>query len=527
MCLLLSASLLCTAESVSLHGRVEHSALLGVNDAPLNLTYGFPYLSNTYLDLGLQSTYVNAGVRLEVMPEPLPGYDAAFAGAGVGNIFVQANYKWLHVTVGDVYAQYGSGLVLRLYEDRNLGVDNSLRGAKIVVNPCKGLHLEAIGGKQRVYWNCYQSSWGWNYGQGALFGGNVELQIDEWCAAMSEHQVRWTVGGAFVSRYQPMDTVYASYASPAIYNLPRFVGSGEVRTRLQISDWTLLAEYAYKANDPSLDNSFSYRHGSAFLLSAGYSRKGLGVLLQMKRSENMSFRSDRMFRGTAGMVNYLPAFAPTHTYALCALYPYATQTSGEWAWQAEATYTWRKNTTMGGKYGTTLNLNLSHIRGTGDGVWSVSKEPYYTDIDLGLKKRISKQWWLNAMYMYQTYNRFRTEGHGGLVRSHIFVVDAKYQPLPDVAVRVEGQYLYSHAGEGQWIDGLIELSLWQCLMLSFSDMYNIGGENYYQAGVAFRMRGHSLQAGFVRQREGYSCAGGVCRYVPAQKGATINYTYTF
>ena len=525
--MLLFAAMLYAAEPLVLHGRVEHSALLGVDNEELGLKYDFPYLSNTYLDFGLQSKYVNAGLRAELMPKPLPGYDADFAGAGIGNIYVQANYKWLHVTVGDVYAQYGSGMVLRLYEDRALGVDNSLRGGKIVIEPYKGIHLEAIGGKQRVYWNCYQSAWGLDYTQGAVVGANADLQIDQWSKTMREHNIRWSIGGAYVSRYEPKDTVYASYDPPTIYNLPRWVAAGEIRTRLNVADWNIVAEYAYKANDPSLDNDFSYRHGDALFLSASYSRKGLGVLMQIKRSENMSFRSGRLLRNNAGQINYMPAFAPTHTYNLAAQYPYATTTSGEWAWQGELTYTWRKKSKMGGRYGTTMFVNLSHIRGTGEQWFSVSQDPYYTDVHLGLKKRLSKQWWINAMYMYQTYNQLQTEGHGSILRSHVFITDVKYQPLDYLALRLEAQYLYTQDINNHFIYGLLEVSLWHCLMITASDMYNINGKNYYDVGLTFQKHGHRLQAGYAKQQDGFNCAGGVCRYQPAQNGAVLSYTYSF
>ncbi|MBR1928752.1 MAG: hypothetical protein IJ834_03315 [Paludibacteraceae bacterium] len=511
---------------VNVHGNIEHSGLFGVDDKSLGAVYDFPYLNNTYLSVGLDSKYIFAGVRIEAMPKPLQGYDAQFAGAGVGNIFVEGKYKWLDITIGDVYAQYGSGLVMRLYEDRALGVDNSLRGGKIVVEPYKGIHIEAIGGKQRVYWNCYNSAWGWDYTKGAVVGSNMELQIDQWSQKMTDNNIRLMVGASYVSKYDPKDTVYASYNPPMIYNLPEWTAAGEVRSKLQIKNWSVLVEYAFRAGDPSADNMFSYRHGEALLLSASYSIKGMSVLTQIKRSENMSFRSDRMLRGTAGMISYLPAFTTTHTYSLASLYPYATNMNGEWAWQAEARYTWKKNTLMGGKYGTTLHLNLTHVRGLGNQWFKVSNDPYYTDIHLNLSKRLHKNWWINAMYMYQTYNQTIVEGHGDLIRSHIFVADVKYKINDNITMRAEAQYLYSHHND-HWIYGLLELSFLKCLTLSAADMYNIDGENYWQAGVAFQMKGHRLQAGFARQRAGYNCQGGVCRYVPAQKGATLNYTYSF
>ncbi len=524
--LLLSVVMPLLAE-LSVNGGIQHDGLFGFNDDALNARYDFPYLSNSYLNLGLQSTYVTAGLRLELMPKPLQGYQPGFAGAGVGNIFVQANYKWFRLTMGDVYAQYGSGMVLRLYEERALGIDNSLRGAKIELNPYDGINIEAIGGKQRVYWNCYNTSFGLDYSQGAVMGANAELQIDRWSNAMQEHNIGLLFGMSYVSRYQPMDTVYASYSPLSIYNLPLWTAAADIRTKLNIKDFSLLIEYARKANDPIAENQFSYRDGEALMLSAAWSRKGLSVLAQVKRSENMSFRSDRMARGNAAMINYLPAFTTTHTYALAALYPYATQTMGEWAWQGEIRYTAKKQTFFGGKYGTTLNLNFANVRGLGDKWLNVGSKPYYTDVHIELHKRCAKDWWLNAMYMYLTYNQTVVEGHGEMIRANIFVGDVKYRLSDNVSMRAEAQYLYSRQGEGQWLYGLYELALWQKLTLTVADMYNIGGQNYWQAGATFQMSGHRLQVSYVRQRAGYNCTGGVCRYVPAQKGFNLNYTYNF
>ncbi len=53
------------------------------------------------------------------------------------------------------------------------------------------------------------------------------------------------------------------------------------------------AEYGWKGQDPSFDNGYTYRHGDAIMLSGSYSRKGLSATLQAKRSQNMSFRTQR------------------------------------------------------------------------------------------------------------------------------------------------------------------------------------------------------------------------------------------
>ena len=60
--------------------------------------------------------------------------------------------KNFEVTVGNFYEQFGSGFVLRTYEERSLGIDNSLLGARVVTTPVKGVRLKALTGQQRRYW---------------------------------------------------------------------------------------------------------------------------------------------------------------------------------------------------------------------------------------------------------------------------------------------------------------------------------------------------------------------------------------
>ena len=521
---------------VSLTGSLQHDGLFALKDPAINTEYyDFPYLSNTYLDLLLNSKYVSAGMRIETMQAPLPGFNNDFRGSGVGNLFVQGRWKWARLTLGDVYAQFGNGLILRLYEERSLGLDNSLRGGKLELTPYKGIRIEALGGKQRVYWNCYNhTAWNLDMTKGAAVGANLELDIDEWSRTLREKEIGINIGASWVSKYQPADTIYHSINPPVIYNLPKWVGATDARIRINYKSWDLLAEYAWKANDPSADNNYSYKPGQALLLSLSYSRKGLSVLAQVKRSENMSFRSDRQRRDNAAQLNHLPSFTYAHTYHLTALNGYATQLRGEWAFQGEVCYTWAKKTPMGGRYGTTLRLQGSHIRGTTDtNWWGMTADPYYTDVHLELNKRMQKRWSLNAMYMYQTFNAQVIEGHGGIYRSHILVADLKYITSDNVQMRAELQYLFSKQDEGQWIYALYELSLFGDLMLSASDMYNIGGtatsthNHFYTFAASYQIGRHYISASYMRTREGYNCTGGICHFVPAQKGVTLNYSLKF
>ncbi len=537
-------------DTVIIVGSIQHEGLFptDMSEVPKQPDWAkITHLSNTYLDLGIRwdhNTNNNAGfrglefiTRAELTEWPMLGYDTDFGGYGISHLHVGANFDWGKITIGDVYGQFGSGMVLRLYEDRALGVDNALRGGKIEATPYKGIYFTALGGKQRRYWNCYDDgAWGWNYKQDAVLGANLELGLQEWIPQLQEAGANLTIGGSYVSKYQKADTILfidPSAMQAYMYNLPKWVGTGSVRAQLQMKGWNAMVEYAYKANDPSILNDYSYNHGEALLMSLSYSQKGLAVLAQMKRSENMSFRSDRQANLIAGTINHMPPFAMQHTYMLTSLYPYSTDlTANEWAFQGEVRYTWKRGTAMGGKYGTTLKLNASHIRGTSDTWFGMSEEPYYTDVNLELNKKINKQWYIGAMAMYQTYNK-RIIGKSGIARSGIGVVEAKYAMNKKVQMRAELQYLYSRQYEGQWIAALYELSLWRQLVLSGQWMYNIGhapdatNGHYYTVAVTYTHGAHRLMAGYTKTRAGFNCSGGVCRYVPEQQGVTLTYNFTW
>ena len=538
-------TLLLANDTVYVVGGIQHDGLV-----PLPTIDAGYYLSNSYLDLGMRwdhSQDNKAGfqtlelmTRTELTEWPLPGYDAdpSFKGHGISHVHVGATFDWGKVTVGDVYGQFGSGLVLRLYEDRALGVDNALRGGKIEVTPYRGIYITALGGKQRRNWNCYDDgAWGWNYKQDAVLGANLELGLQEWIPQLQDADANLTIGGSYVSKYQKMDTIpYIDLEEMQMYmyNLPLWVGAGSVRAQLQMKGWNAMVEYAYKANDPSILNNYNYKHGEALLMSLSYSQKGLAILAQAKRSENMSLRSDRQANLMAGTINHMPPFATQHTYMLASLYPYGTEkTANEWAFQGEIRYTWKRGTKMGGRYGTTLKLNASHIRGTSHTWFGMTKKPYYTDINLELNKKITKEWYIGAMAMYQAYNKQVIEGKGDLIRAGIGVVEAKYALNKKVQMRAELQYLYTKQDEGQWVAALYEISLWRQLVLSGQWMYNIGyaheatNEHFYTVAATYTHGAHRVMAGYTKTREGFNCSGGVCRYVPKQQGITLTYNFTW
>lgn len=519
---------------ISLKGSIQSDALIPQEDQKIGTgSYSDWGLTNTYAELHLLSKYVSAGTRFEFLEHPMPGFEKDFKGWGVPYFYVKGNYKNVELTLGDFYEQFGSGFILRTYEERSLGIDNSLRGERLIVKPFAGVNLKLINGQQRHYWK-HNSSW--------IYGGDVEFNLDEWFKKMQDHNTYWMIGGSFVSKHEDSEDIMVDPTHKL--NLPTNVGAFDVRSRFQTGDYSFLLEYAQKGQDPSFDNKYIYRKGHVAMFSASYSKRGMSLLLQAKRSDNMSYRSQRNINGTSSFINHLPAFAYQHTYALAALYPYATQPGGEWAYQGELGYNFKKKTALGGKYGTNIKVNFSHIRsidkqwindgakgtdGYTSSFFKQGNEVYYQDLNVQLEKKLSHSFKLNLMYMNQRYNKTVVEGEGGMIHSNIYVAEGKYQFNNKITLRAEAQYLNTKDDQGDWIFGLLELSVLPSFMFTVSDMYNSGETNlhYYMGAVTFTHGAHRLQLGYGRTRAGYNCSGGVCRYVPASKGVQMSYNFNF
>ena len=538
---------LAAQEGVTLNGSIQSDILLPQEDEAIGTKYdsNSDFLTNTYAELYLRSNRVDAGARLEYMDYPLPGFERDFQGWGVPHLYVKGKLgNGLEVTLGDFYDQFGSGFIFRAYEERSLGIDNSIRGVRLNVSSIDGLNVKMLGGLQRRYWN-------WD-DEAIVAGADAELNIDRFSTQMQDKGINWMVGASFVGKKEDDENIMVNPVQRL--NLPEVVTAFDVRTRYQQGNYSLMAEYAMKSQDPSFDNGYIYKKGNALMLSGSYSKRGMSALVQAKRSEDMSFRSRRSVNGTSAFLNHMPAFAYQHTYALAALYPYATQmANGEWAMQGEFGYTFKRNTALGGKYGTSLKLNMSYVRaidktpveadklmgtdGYTSSFFKFGDETYYQDINLQLEKKISSAFKLNLMYMNQRYNQGVIEGHGGMINSDIFVGEGKYQFNKKLTLRGELQYLTTSHESGDWMYGLLELSVLPYLMFTVSDMYGkpaINGgleygdkEHYYMASVTFNYDAHRIMAGYGRTRAGYNCSGGVCRYVPASKGVNISYNYSF
>lgn len=504
-------------------------------------------LLNSYMNVFYTQGNFKAGLRFESYLPRIQGYPNRFDGTGIGMRYVGYQNDFVDVTLGTFYEQFGSGLALRTYEDRNLGYDNLLDGMRIVLRPGKGVVLKGVYGTQRLSFQQGQIV----HGAGLVRGTDAEWHLNEGLILLKDKKLDVVLGASFVSKFQEDN-------NPE-WVLPQNVASYGGRLKLTYGNLYADAEFIQKGQDPSSDNHYIYNQGHAAIFNLRYTKKGLGILLSGKSVDNMSFRSDRTKDLQDLLINFLPSLNKTHTYNLVAtLYPYATQPMGEVAYQADVLYTFKKGTKLGGKYGTTLGLNFSTTyrpEQTLKGIdltdssrvvyhtrpFALSDSLYWQDINFNITKKINKQWsGILSFYDIKINNDVvKVSNAKGIIHSRIVVLEGTYKINPHNALRweLQGMWVQKNAAgindKGNWATALIEYTISPGWFFSAMNQYNYGNAdvskrvNYPIITCGYIKDATRLTVSYGRQRAGLFCVGGVCRPVPANNGLMINLTHSF
>ena len=82
--------------------------------------------SNNYLNIKyLFNSNWNIEVQVEsYLPKRLQSYSESFENTHLSTLIINYSKNNFNMSVGSIYDQFGSGLVLRTWEDRQLGVNN-------------------------------------------------------------------------------------------------------------------------------------------------------------------------------------------------------------------------------------------------------------------------------------------------------------------------------------------------------------------------------------------------------------------
>ena len=515
---------------------------------------------NAFLNLLYSNGGFSAGARYEFYMFPLIDFEKiGYQGQGIKYFFADYKNSFIQVTAGNYYEQFGNGLTLRSYEDRQLGIDNSLLGARVKVTPYKGVYLKGVWGIERRNFDSYIGR------KDFVRGADLELSFGEMFPVVQEKGFIARVGGSFVSKYQPATapidfviypgTDTATFAQIPTDKIPMNVANWAARMTFGYKDFRLDGEYARKINDPNTSNGFIFKPGEALFLSATYARKGFGIAASFIRADNMEFRSQRYENSNSLlMINNIPAINRQYSYQLIGNYSYASQPNNQIGAQLQINYQIPKKTALGGKYGTDITFNYSRFHdidkqsveqavdfGTMSGTYGYTSSFFkfgpnllYQDIGLEISHRFNnKKWkWILA-YNYITYNLEILQGHAGMMRGHLVASDLSYKITPKHALRLELQNLYTKDDDGSSAYTMLEYSFSPSWFVSISNEWNYGNPikshrtSYYNIACAYVWNTTRIALNFGKTKEGILCVGGVCRAVPASFGAGLSVTTSF
>ncbi len=509
-------------------------------------------LSSTYFNLLFTRGKFTAGIRFESYQPPILGIDPRYGssgdGTGLGIPYRFATYAddVFEVTAGNFYEQFGSGMILRTYEERNLGFDNSLDGLRLRFMPTAGLQLTGFIGRQRAFWDL---------SAGIMRGADASADLKTMLGDALPDDMQLSVGASVVSRYQADDQ--------EVLKIPENVLAWSTRANVMISDLSVDLEYAYKINDPSATNKLSFNPGNALYLNASWAGNGIGVNFATKRIDNMDFRSDRTAEGLVQQVNYLPALTKQHTWRLITLYPYATQPTGEFGMQGDVSFTIPKGSFLGDDETlVTLNasviheLDTTHVDAfTYDAKFGWDDRIYYRDVNIEITRKFGRDFKVTLAYINLDYDKDIIERLAsssgtqfGVITANFAVVELWFKLSKTNSLRTELQYMTTKQQpgtklapiNGDWAMALVEYSISPHWILTAFNELNFNSYktledgslqeqtiNYPSAQVAYNTGALRVSGGYGRVRGGILCVGGICRPVPASNGFTLSVMYSF
>jgi hypothetical protein len=518
-----------------------------------------PLRSNSYLFVNYQIGKWTAGVQVEsYLKEALLNYNPDFTGVNLGTYFLNYKTNKLDVTAGHFYEQFGSGMILRAWESRNLGINTAIMGGRVIYRPISDVKLTALYGQQRS---------GFRVSDGKIFGFDSEFQLTN---ALKFEKSDLSLGLSYVGRYEKTDI-----PDP---NFNELTNAYSARLNYSYDAFYSSIEYNYKSEDAIIDrisnqikNDF-VRSGNALLFNLGYSKQGLGIDATFRRTENMLFLSERVPTPIAALdinglpttklssefsdkvLNFTPALTKQHHSLLANIYVYQAQVgvefksnqilkAGETGGQIDVFYEFAKETPLGGKYGTKLSLNAAswynlpgQYRATPadyeTNLFGVGTR-YYTDYNLEIKKKVSEKLHTGFTYINQFYNKRWVEDQPVEVNTNIVAAEFTYNFQENKSIRFEGEHLWADTDFKNWVGGTLELDLNNKYSFFILDVYNYGNDDinerthYYNCGGAYRINSTRIGLSYGRQRGGLVCVGGVCRVVPPSSGIGLSVSTSF
>ena len=492
-----------------------------------------------WLNLGYSYKGFDVGLRFDMFNNSnLQNPNGSFNGTGIGRWYIHKKVDRLDITAGFIYDQIGSGIIYRAYEQRPLFIDNALVGARLTYDLGDNWTIKGFAGKQKnpLGLNREAQDVPLTHGaniKGAAIDGFIHPEGKKWSMAPGFGVVNRTMETSTIEALQNITALYLGEDKPQVelkYNSYAL----SLYNRLTVGAVSWYIEGAYKTDTPIFDpfdpktdangvtspGQFVNHDGTVLYTSLTFAKKGLGIVLEGKRTEHFSFRTDPTLGNTNGMINYLPPMNRENTYRLTSRYAPAVQDFGELALQADISYSFSKKLS--------LNVNFSNITDLND-------ELLYREIYTELLLKKARKYRISGGLQLVEYNQRVFEVKPELTEN-VKTVTPFIQYLQKInrkkSLRIELSYMNTDDDYGSWAYALVEYGIAPHWVFTVSDMYNIDPKktdklHYPSAGFAYSKKSNRFQLSYVKQVEGIVCAGGVCRLEPAFSGFKFTLNSTF
>ncbi len=511
----------------------QRDTAIGAANNPLydkHLSGGASWVNLNYIQGSFE-----AGVRLDAFQNAnIHDPTVAYTDQGIGNIYIKKQIDKLGITAGNFYEQFGSGVALRCYEDRALGIDNALFGLRANYQLNDKWTVKAVAGAHRNLFKFFAPT---------TKGINIEGNISIKDSANGLDIITFAPGASIVNRTLDQTTMNTIVSNINALNLEqRFVPTYNTyifqaynTTQYKGVNWYL--EYNHKTHEAinDQDGNLIDKDGRVVFTTLGYSRKGFGINAQYKRTENFVLRTSPNERLLRGMVSFLPPTTRQNSLRLPARYTAAAQELSEQSYQIDMIISPTDHLSF--------NTNFSNMTDI-TGKKEFFRE-FYQDVTINKDKN---EWVAGLQIIDYNIDFFQQKPNASTVRTFTPFVEYTRRFDRKRSLRCELQYMATDRDKqlfpfllkdasrpkekqdfGDWTFALIEYNIAPHWSFAVSDMYNVHptrGEarHYPNVFMSYTEKTTRFTVAYAKQVEGVVCTGGVCRFEPAFSGVRVGMT---
>ncbi len=479
---------------------------------------------------------------------PLLDPQDAYTNHGVGFWQINKSVDKLDITMGSFYDQFGTGILFRAYEQRQIGIDYAIQGMRLKYNINDKWAIKGFAGNQK---GNIKNRFG--YANQVISGlnieGNLDLGKDSKFGALQ-------VGASGVNRTLDRETMDRLVGTINTYDLadrfyPKYNVYGGNAYFTYTKDnfsWTVEGNVKSKEAIMEDDSKFHLKGGKVLYTSMSWGKGGwnlgkqkasVGLNIQARHVDHFSFRTAPTENLLNGLVSYLPSMTRQNTYRLLSRYNAPGQAMGEDGIQGEIEFKPRKGTQIffNGSYVQTLASNGKLNKATG----VMEAEKLFSENYIEVVQKIGKHDKLKLGVQRIVYNQTRYESEPEYVPVKTITPFGEWLHTLDQgrSLRVEWQYLNTKNDQGSFANLMIEMFVRKNLSIAVADMVNVVPHRYERMIIADKVlhyptffigyteKNTVFTLAFLKQQQGVNCSGGICREEPAFSGVRFTVSSNF